>query len=252
LLEEPQFTLSTTNTIYWQPVYDANDYYIECANDPNFLSIVAVSGWINDTSYEFNDLQLGKTFFYRVKASGVSWIDVFDPCSGTFYPYKRTYQSVFSNIESSTQTTLLDAVNTLLDANSFKDPNQKDSFLEKIEAVEAMIEQGHYHPALKKLYNDILKKTDGCENQGNPDKNDWLITCEAQNQIYPLIMETIDYVMYQMGPYDLISFSSFAEYWQNTNCTTSNDCDGTDLDFSGSVDVADLKIFCNYWLIDPN
>jgi len=187
--------------------------------------------YIIDTSYKFTDLQLNQQYFYRVKTR------------------VQTSQSGWSNIQSSTQNTLFDAADNLLDANNFKDPNQKDSFLEKIQVVETMIEQGNYHPALKKLYNDILKKTDGCENEGAPDKNDWLITCEAQNQIYPLIMETIDYLMSQMGPYDLISFSSFAEYWMNTDCATSNDCGGTDLDFSGSVDATDLKIFCNYWLI---
>jgi len=42
--------------------------------------------------------------------------------------------------------------------------------------------------------NDILKKTDGCVTTGQPDKNDWITTCEAQQQIYPFVIETIDYV----------------------------------------------------------
>jgi len=52
-----------------------------------------------------------------------------------------------------------------------------------------------YQAALNKLENDILAKTDGCVESGEPDKNDWIITCEGQNEVYPLIMETIDYVM---------------------------------------------------------
>jgi len=39
-----------------------------------------------------------------------------------------------------------------------------------------------------------------------------------------------------------------ADRWQDTNCADSNECDRTDLDFSGSIDMGDLKIFCDRWL----
>jgi len=42
-------------------------------------------------------------------------------------------------------------------------------------------------------------KTDGCAETGQPDKNDWIITCEEQNEIYPLVIETIEYVRWLMG-----------------------------------------------------
>jgi hypothetical protein len=32
----------------------------------------------------------------------------------------------------------------------------------------------------------------GCGNMGEPDKNDWIITCEEQSKVYPLIIETIE------------------------------------------------------------
>ena len=54
--------------------------------------------------------------------------------------------------------------------------------------------RGLYDEALDKLQNDILQKTNGCAEIGQPAKNDWIITCDAQSQIYPLIMETIDYL----------------------------------------------------------
>ncbi len=57
-----------------------------------------------------------------------------------------------------------------------------------------MIDSENYQAALGKLENDILKKTDGCAKKGEPDKNDWIKTCEEQGQIYPFIIETIDYV----------------------------------------------------------
>jgi len=41
----------------------------------------------------------------------------------------------------------------------------------------------------------------------------------------------------------------FAEYWGDDNCDLSNDyCQGTDLDFSGTVDEADLEILVENWL----
>jgi len=48
-------------------------------------------------------------------------------------------------------------------------------------------------------------------------------------------------------------FVFFAEYWRDDNCDVSNDyCDGTDLDFSGTVDEADLEILIENWLAGGN
>jgi len=48
-------------------------------------------------------------------------------------------------------------------------------------------------------------------------------------------------------------FVFFTEYWRDDNCDLSNDyCDGTDLDFSGTVDVNDLEIFFENWLAGGN
>ena len=40
--------------------------------------------------------------------------------------------------------------------------------------------------------DDISGKTNGCATGGSPDKNDWITTCDGQNQVYPLIMEAIE------------------------------------------------------------
>ncbi|HUU20603.1 MAG TPA: GLUG motif-containing protein [Sedimentisphaerales bacterium] len=46
-------------------------------------------------------------------------------------------------------------------------------------------------------------------------------------------------------------FLFFIEHWRYDNCDPSNDyCQGTDLDFSGTVDKADLEIFLENWLAD--
>ncbi len=33
-----------------------------------------------------------------------------------------------------------------------------------------------------------------------------------------------------------------------TDCSDINNCNGTDLDFSDTVDIKDLKIFLDHWL----
>jgi hypothetical protein len=43
-------------------------------------------------------------------------------------------------------------------------------------------------------------------------------------------------------------YAFFAGHWGDTGCSASNDCDRTDLDFSGTVDWPDLKILCQHWL----
>ncbi|MHC4619712.1 MAG: GLUG motif-containing protein [Planctomycetota bacterium] len=70
------------------------------------------------------------------------------------------------------------------------------------------------------------------------------------------IQETLDYpkhvweLVNLTGWYevDFLDYAFFAERWGQKNCPLSNDCDGTDLDFSGAIDWRDLKILCDHWL----
>jgi hypothetical protein len=74
----------------------------------------------------------------------------------------------------------------------------------------------------------------------------WAI-CENMN--YPRLQWSIpaaDFVC--PDGVDFVDYSFFAERWLNTNCAASNNCDGTDFDTSGTVDIADLKVFCGYWM----
>jgi len=174
---EPEVTLGTSNTIYWEPVPGANDYYAECAEDANFTNILYSTGWITETSYEFTGLELGQRYWYSVKARNSAGIE-----------------SAWSNVESSLQCTLSDAVDMMLDPDTQKNKNMKNALLNKICAVQQMLDKGRYEEALNKLQNDILQKTDGCAETGRPDKNDWIITCEGQGELYPLVMETIEHV----------------------------------------------------------
>ncbi len=38
----------------------------------------------------------------------------------------------------------------------------------------------------------MLKKTDGCVVSSSPDKNDWIKDCDAQAEIYPLVVDAIN------------------------------------------------------------
>ncbi len=177
LQPEPEVTLGTSNTIYWDAVADTNGYFAECAEDADFTIIFADTGWIADTNCTFEGLETGWTYFYRVKAIN-----------------ELGFESEWSNIELSTQVTLAEAVEETLDANSLVNENMQNALTNKINAVMNMIDAGHYAQAINKLENDILQKTDGCAETGAPDKNDWITTCEQQDQIYPLIIEMIDYL----------------------------------------------------------
>ena len=66
---EPNITPGLRNTIWWDPVPDATWYYAQCANDANFANTVTGSGWISETNCTFTGLDLGQTYWYRVKAT---------------------------------------------------------------------------------------------------------------------------------------------------------------------------------------
>ena len=91
---------------------------------------------------------------------------------------------------------LIKAVETIneLDPTSFKNKNLGNALTNKINAALAMIDERLYAGALHKLQHDILQKTNGCADTGEPDKNDWIMTCEGQDQVYPLILQAIEFL----------------------------------------------------------
>ena len=48
---------------------------------------------------------------------------------------------------------------------------------------------------------------------------------------------------------DFADFAIFSLYWQESGYTDPNWCEGTDLDTDGTVDINDLKLFFDYWLV---
>jgi acetyl esterase/lipase len=92
--------------------------------------------------------------------------------------------------------TLVDSVDAInnLDPSHLKNKNHKKALKNKINAVLKMVNTENYVGARNKLLNDILKKMDGCAKTGYPDNNDWIITPEGQDQVYPLILKTIGFL----------------------------------------------------------
>ena len=68
LAAEPPITLGTSNTISWNAVPGASEYYAVCDNNADFSSPELQSGWIPGTQYTFGGLAHGQTYHYRVKA----------------------------------------------------------------------------------------------------------------------------------------------------------------------------------------
>ena len=69
----------------------------------------------------------------------------------------------------------------------------------KIDAVLDKIESGEYQEAINKLENDILKKVDGCIENGAPDNNDWDMDCDEQKDIYLAIIDAINLLKNKLG-----------------------------------------------------
>ena len=78
-----------------------------------------------------------------------------------------------------------------LAAANFTNAQSGNALTNKLEATIALIEAGLYQDALMKLQHDLLPKMDGCALTGQPDKGDWIITCEAQQKVYPLVLQAI-------------------------------------------------------------
>ena len=72
--------------------------------------------------------------------------------------------------------------------------NAADVLIKDIDRAMTMAARGKYTSALNKLNNNILKRTDGCITIGSPDDDDWILTCEDQAIVYPLVMRSIELV----------------------------------------------------------
>lgn len=93
--------------------------------------------------------------------------------------------------------TFIDTINSL-DPGVFNKPKDQEKLTKTLKKTIKEIEKGKNKDALKKL-NKVLEKTDGCALRGTPDtkgkkkknKEDSIQDCNAQAQIYPLVLNAI-------------------------------------------------------------
>ena len=71
-------------------------------------------------------------------------------------------------------------------------------------------------------------------------------TIKDGNDYPKLVWSIVDFTGFD--GVDFADYAHLGRYWKNNNCRDTNDCDGSDIDFSGVVDYKDIAILFNYWL----
>jgi hypothetical protein len=101
--------------------------------------------------------------------------------------------------EDSIQSEIKNAVDTVngMAPMQFKNPTLQNTLTSKLAAVVQLVAAGSYADALDKLEHDILQKTNGCPETGKPDKNDWVIDCNAQAPVYAAVQAAIAAIQQQ-------------------------------------------------------
>lgn len=86
---------------------------------------------------------------------------------------------------------VLVAINDL-EKSVFINKNLQKPMTNKINTVLKLVDQGEHYESLEKLNNDVLRKVDGCAESGEPDKNDWIKDCAAQEAVSLPLQEAIN------------------------------------------------------------
>jgi hypothetical protein len=84
----------------------------------------------------------------------------------------------------------VDVINSL-PPSAFKRKKNKANLIKEINSVIDRVNANKYSRAAGILSNRILPKFDGCAAGGAVDKNDLIVDCSSQSQVYPLINEAI-------------------------------------------------------------
>jgi len=97
-------------------------------------------------------------------------------------------------VEEAIAFTLFEAAETIneLDPENFSNEESAIELANEIDVVLAMMDEGLHDEAQAKLEDDILERTNGCADVGEPDENDWIRTCEGQDMVYPLVLDAIE------------------------------------------------------------
>lgn len=96
--------------------------------------------------------------------------------------------------EQEAQETLRELVDKVrqIPPAALKNGNQATALNNKFAEVQSLIDRGRIDEAISKLENDILKKTDGCANEGSVDRNDWITSCEQQAPVYGEVVRLME------------------------------------------------------------
>ena len=101
-------------------------------------------------------------------------------------------------VENSISASLIHTVEDInaIQDSDFANPNLRNALTNQLNAVLNMVDHGNYSGALSKLVNDVLQKTDGCAEaeEGSPDVNDWITSCDMQILINSQVTETIELI----------------------------------------------------------
>lgn len=100
-------------------------------------------------------------------------------------------QVVTSTTAAVEETKTIQTIIAAFDTSVLKNANMQNALINKLNAVVANLTVGDVASAVEQLQNDMLSKTDGCATSGAPDKNDWIKTCEEQDQVYPYVLQLI-------------------------------------------------------------
>ena len=69
MIELPQYTRGNSNSVMWDmPGAWSYEYYVEVSLTSTFETVLFSSGWIDNRSFQFHNLENEKMYFYRVKA----------------------------------------------------------------------------------------------------------------------------------------------------------------------------------------
>jgi len=79
-----------------------------------------------------------------------------------------------------------------LGPESFINEGLVAELIHAIDDVFMMLDEGMYYEALVFLEDNILARTDGCANIGEPDEDDWIISFEGQESVYSLVLDSIE------------------------------------------------------------
>ena len=141
--------------------------------------------------------------------------------------------SITAASEGSVPDLLMEAINVISSYSTpptaFVNRNSPRALINKLEAVIRQVEGGSFAAASNQLTGDLLPKMDGCALRGIPDVpgsgevRDWIITCEVQGLVYPLLTEATEILTIMRETPEGVS-------------------DPGDLDGDGNVDMDDLGI----------